>query len=313
MARDRLIIGSRGSQLALRQANWVKTRLEESFPGLLVEISIIKTSGDIITDAPLSKIGGKGLFTKEIEEALLEGRIDLAVHSLKDLPTALPSGLHLAAITEREEVRDAFVSNRFKGLNHLSRGARIGTSSLRRQSQLLYSRKDLEILNLRGNLDTRLRKLDMEQYDAIVLACAGLIRLGHTDRITEMIPVEQICPAIGQGALGIEARRDDGFTVDKLQRLNHRQTQLAAEAERAFLRRLGGGCQVPIAGYAHLENQQLRIQGVIASPDGLTLFRDTEAGEVANSGDAEILGTRLAEKLLARGAQVIIDMVFDGT
>jgi hydroxymethylbilane synthase len=313
MAMDRLIVGSRGSPLALRQANWVKACLEEGFPGFPIEISIIKTSGDIVADAPLSKIGGKGLFTKEIEEALLEGRIDLAVHSLKDLPTALPSGLQLAAITEREEVRDAFVSNSFKGLNHLPPKARIGTSSLRRQSQLLYSRKDLEILNLRGNLDTRLRKLDLGQYDAIVLACAGLIRLGHTDRITERIPVGQICPAIGQGALGIEARRDDGFTADKLKRLNHRETQLAAEAERAFLKRLGGGCQVPIAGFAHLENQQLRIQGVIASPDGLTLFRDTEAGEVDNSNDAETLGTRLAEKLLARGAQVIIDTVFDGT
>lgn len=313
MATDRLIIGSRGSQLALCQAHWVKARLQESSPGLLVETRIIKTSGDIITDAPLSKIGGKGLFTKEIEEALLEGQIDLAVHSLKDLPTTLPSGLCLAAVTEREEVRDAFVSNRFKSLNHLSRGARIGTSSLRRQSQLLYSRKDLELLNLRGNLDTRLRKLDLEQYDAIVLACAGLIRLGHADRITEIIPVEQICPAIGQGALGIEARLDDGFTVDKLQLLNHRQTQLAAEAERAFLRRLGGGCQVPIAGYALVEDRQLRMQGVIASPDGLRLFRDTEAGEVAGSTDAEILGNRLAEKLLAAGALVIIEAVFDKT
>ena len=221
MPRSKLIIGSRGSQLALVQANWAKERLVNQHPDLDVEIAVIKTSGDVFTEAPLSQIGGKGLFTKEIEEALLAKKIDLAVHSLKDLPTVLPHGLCLAAVSQREDVRDAFVSSKYRNLVELPTGAVVGTSSLRRQSQLLQIRSDLEIKNLRGNLDTRLRKLDEGRYDAIVLACAGLIRLGFAHRITEKIPTNQICPAVGQGALGIEARLGDAETSNRLQFLNH--------------------------------------------------------------------------------------------
>ena len=310
MASEKFILGSRGSQLALKQANWVKTALERSFPDHSVEVKIIRTSGDVIADAPLSQIGGKGLFTKEIEEALLERQIHLAVQSLKDLPTQLPVGLCLAAITAREDARDALVSKQFGSLAALPIGARIGTSSLRRQSQLLHLRRDLRILNLRGNLDTRLRKLETDQYDGIVLASAGLIRLGHADLITAPISVEELCPAVGQGALGIEARSDDTLILEKLQRLNHPETQLAAEAERAFLRKLGGGCQVPIAGYAQTAGERFRIQGVIASPDGLQLFRDSEEAKVEGSNQAQAVGQKLADKMLAAGAQAVVDEIF---
>ena len=313
MAKERIIVGSRGSRLALAQANWVNSSLERNFSGLSAEIKIIKTSGDVITDAPLSQIGGKGLFTKEIEEALLGRWIHLAVHSLKDLPTQLPSGLCLAAITAREDARDAFVSKRFGSLAELPAGARIGTSSLRRQSQLLHLRHDLRILNLRGNLDTRLRKLETGQYDGIVLASAGLIRLGHGDLVTAPIPVEDICPAIGQGALGIEARTDDTFILERVRSLNHPETQLAAEAERAFLKRLGGGCQVPIAGYAQTEGHRLRIRGVIASPDGLQFFLDSEEAKIEGCNDAQAVGRKLAEKMLTAGAQTIVDAIFSRT
>ena len=309
MGTERLIIGSRGSKLALNQTIWVKTELERNFSDLSIEVKIIKTSGDVIIDAPLSQIGGKGLFTKEIEEALLDRRVHLAVHSLKDLPTQLPPGLCLAAITAREDARDALVSNRYQSLDALPAGAHIGTSSLRRQSQLLHLRRDLRILNLRGNLDTRLRKLEVDQYDGIVLACAGLIRLGHADRITARIPVEVLCPAIGQGALGIEARIDNVFAIEKVKRLNHLETQLAAEAERAFLRRLGGGCQVPIAGYAQTDDHGLRIRGVIASPDGRQLYRDCEEARIEGPTEAEAVGRKLAERMLAAGAQTVIDAI----
>lgn len=304
LTSKRMIIGSRGSKLALFQANWVKSRLEASHSGLEVVIEIIKTSGDVFLDAPLSRIGGKGLFTKEIEDALLDQRIDVAVHSLKDLPTALPAGLSLAAVSQREDVRDAFLSNRHSSLAVLPSGARIGTSSLRRQSQLLCWRPDLQILNLRGNLDTRIRKLDEDQYDGILLACAGLNRLGLQERITERIPVERICPAIGQGALGIETREDDAATRSKLECLHHRKTALAVTAERAFLRCLGGGCQVPIAGHAWVEGEKLQMLGLVASPDGTQSVRDQAGAPFEN---AEDLGTRLAETLLASGAREIVE------
>lgn len=298
-----LTIGSRGSKLALFQANWVKGQLEASHPGLKVVIDIVKTSGDVFLDAPLSQIGGKGLFTKEIEDALLAGKIDLAVHSLKDLPTVLPDGLSLAAVSAREDVRDAFVSNKHRRLAELPTGARVGTSSLRRQSQLLRLRSDLEVANLRGNLDTRIRKLDENQYDAILLACAGLDRLGYQDRIAERLPIQQICPAVGQGALGIETRQTDEETRKRLQCLHDSATCLAVTSERAFLRQLGGGCQVPIAGYAWVEESRLQMLGLVASPDGKHLFR----GEAhAPLEDAERLGKHLAEKLLAGGAREIL-------
>jgi hydroxymethylbilane synthase len=269
----------------------------------VVEIKVIKTSGDIFTEAPLSQIGGKGLFTKEIEEALFRYEIDLAVHSLKDLPTVLPDGLCLAAVSEREDVRDAFLSNRCESLSDLPPGAVVGTGSLRRQSQLLHARDHVQVRNLRGNLETRIRKLEEGHYDAIILACAGLIRLGYGDRIRERISVDLICPAIGQGALGIEVRCDDALTCERVKCLNHSDTRLAVEAERALLRRLGGGCQVPIAGLARVENRELRMLGVIASPDGKKIYRHTAGSDLK---DPEGLGVRLAETLLDMGAQEIL-------
>jgi hydroxymethylbilane synthase len=304
MAPARLLIGSRGSRLAVVQANWVKEQLLIQNPDSQVEIVIIKTSGDVFTEAPLSRVGGKGLFTKEIEEALLERKIDLAVHSLKDLPTVLPQGLCLAAVSEREDPRDAFISNNYRSLAQLPVGAVVGTSSLRRQSQLLQIRSDLEVRNLRGNLETRLRKLDEGQYEAVVLACAGLIRLGLAHRITEKIPASQICPAIGQGALGIEARSEDTLTLERVESLNHKATRLAVEAERAFLKSLGGGCQVPIAGFARIADGKLQLDGVVASTDGKRICRHSLESDL---GQAEALGIRLAESLLAMGAREVLE------
>jgi hydroxymethylbilane synthase len=303
MDTSTLIIGSRGSKLALFQANWVKSQLESHYPRIEVRVEIIKTSGDVFLDSPLSQIGGKGLFTKEIEEALLASKIDLAVHSLKDLPTVLPDGLCLAAVSQREDVRDAFVSNQFDRLAELPLGACVGTSSLRRQSQVLALRNDLDIRNLRGNLETRLHKLDQGQYDAILLACAGLNRLGFGNRIRERIPVEQICPAIGQGALGMEARSRDVPTLEKLRCLDHRETHITVTAERALLRRLGGGCQVPIAGHAWIQDERLQMLSVVASVNGQHVVR---ARDSASLEDAEQLGSRLAESLLTKGARPIV-------
>jgi len=300
---NQLTIGSRGSKLALFQANWVKSKLEAAHSDLRVVIEIIKTSGDVFLDAPLSQIGGKGLFTKEIEDALLESRIDLAVHSLKDLPTVLPEGLSLGAVSSREDVRDAFLSNEHSSLVALPKGARVGTSSLRRQSQLLRLRSDLEVANLRGNLDTRIRKLDEKQYDAILLACAGLDRLGYQHRIVERLSVQQLCPAVGQGALGIEIRDTDDTTRNRLQCLHHTTTHSAVTAERAFLRRLGGGCQVPIAGHAWSEESRLEMLGIVASTDGQQLFRDQASAPIEQAAE---LGAQLAERLLASGASEIL-------
>ena len=298
-----ITIGSRGSKLALFQANWVKSQLEATHSDLEVVIEIIKTSGDVFLDAPLSQIGGKGLFTKEIEDALLDARIDLAVHSLKDLPTVLPAGLSLAAVSRREDVRDAFLSNEHRSLGALPKGARVGTSSLRRQSQLLRLRSDLEVANLRGNLDTRIRKLDEKQYGAILLACAGLDRLGYQHRIAERLSVQQLCPAVGQGALGIETRESDAATRSRLQCLHHPPTHSAVTAERAFLRRLGGGCQVPIAGHAWIEESRIEMLGVVASADGQQFFRDQASAPVEQAAQ---LGSQLAERLLANGASEIL-------
>jgi hydroxymethylbilane synthase len=300
---DQLTIGSRGSKLALFQANWTKSKLEAAHSDLRVDIKIIKTSGDVFLDAPLSQIGGKGLFTKEIEDALLDSRIDLAVHSLKDLPTVLPTGLSLAAVSSREDARDAFLSNDHHCLDALPKGSKVGTSSLRRQSQLLRLRPDLEVANLRGNVDTRIRKLDEKHYDAILLACAGLDRLGYQDRIVERLSVQQLCPAVGQGALAIEIRDMDDETRNRLQSLHHVPTHSAVTAERAFLRRLGGGCQVPIAGHAWIENSRLEMLGVVASTDGRQMFRDQASGSIEQ---ADALGTQLAERLLASGAREIL-------
>lgn len=304
----RLSIGSRGSQLALWQANWVKAELERR--GHAVNIQIIKTTGDRITDLPLAKAGTKGLFTKEIEEALLAGRVQLAVHSLKDLPTELPAGLALGAVPRREDPRDALVCGQAAGgarrLSELPAGVRVGTSSLRRSAQLLHARPDLAIEPLRGNLDTRLRKLGEGKLAAIVLASAGLHRMGWEGRISEYFQPEVMCPAVGQGALGVEVRADDAATREALVPLDDRATRLETTAERALLARLGGGCQVPIGALARLDHGgRLRMVAVVASPDGARLFR--AAGEGTEPAE---LGTRLAEQLLRDGAAQILEQVY---
>jgi hydroxymethylbilane synthase len=297
-----LTIGSRGSQLALWQANWVKSRLETL--GTECRIEIIKTTGDKIQDVPLAKVGSKGLFTKEIEEALLAGTIDLAVHSLKDLPTVLPEGLTLAAIPEREDVRDALVGTTLDALPH---GAKVGTSSLRRAAQLRALRPDLVLETIRGNVDTRLRKQAEGQYDAIVLAAAGLRRLGWADRIAQTLEPETMCPAVGQGALAIETRDDQGEGYHACRQLNHRETEAAVTAERAVLAALGGGCQVPIGAHAILNGDSMYLRAVVISPDGATLIKKNVTGPAANAAS---MGRALADELLAAGGREILDEVY---
>ena len=296
-----LVIGSRGSQLALWQAKWVAARLGER--GQATRIEIIKTTGDKITDVPLAKVGTKGLFTKEIEEALLDGRIDLAVHSLKDLPTEVPGGLTIAAIPEREDPRDALVG---AALRDWPPGAKVGTSSLRRAAQLRVERRDLSIESVRGNLDTRLRKLDEGQYDAIVLAAAGLRRLGWAHRIAEVLPPELMCPAVGQGALAVQTRTG-GEAREICAALDHAATRAAVTAERAVLASLGGGCQVPIGAYAQVSGETLRLIGVVIAPDGDRIVRKSDQGSVY---EAEQTGRRVGAALLADGARDILAQVY---
>jgi hydroxymethylbilane synthase len=302
-----LKIGTRGSQLALFQANWVKDRLSEVHPDLDVRLIKIKTTGDKIQDVPLAKIGGKGLFVKEIEESLLQKKIDLAVHSIKDVPTEFPQGLHLSVIAKREDPRDVFISRDGRTLKDLPQGAKIGTSSLRRQAQLLHFRSDLELIPLRGNLDTRLKKLKNMNLDGIVLALAGVRRLGLEERVTEIIPADLSLPAIGQGALGIETRMDDKEVEGQIRFLNDRDASIAVTAERAFLKRLEGGCQVPLAAFAQPEGMTLRVEGLVGSTDGKRLIRHRVEGPVEN---AESLGVQLAEILLGKGAREILDEVY---
>ncbi|MBI3653857.1 MAG: hydroxymethylbilane synthase [Acidobacteria bacterium] len=302
MTNDKLIIGTRGSLLALWQTNWVKAQLENHHRQLAVEIKIISTKGDRVQDISLPKLGqqGKGLFTQELEDAMFANEIDLAVHSLKDLPTKLPSGLSLAAICEREDGRDAFVARQgITAFPQLPESARVGTSSLRREAQLRASRPDLHILPVRGNVDTRLRKLDGGEYDAIILAAAGLRRLGYEARITQYLNAEVMLSAVGQGALGIETRDDDERVKALLKPLDHQATRLACTAERAFLKGLGGGCLVPIAAYCQVIDDALQLDGLVAKPDGTEIIRGQQN---AKSHDAETLGQRLAEELLSRGA-----------
>jgi hydroxymethylbilane synthase len=299
-------LGSRGSKLALWQAEFVKFEVERK-TGAGVEIVKIKTTGDMILDVPLARVGGKGLFVKEIEEALLSGRIDLAVHSMKDVPTDLPGELEIAAITTREDPRDAFLSNKVKRFEDLPKGARVGTSSLRRQTQLLGIRPDLVVVDNRGNLDTRIRKMEEGRFDAIILAAAGLRRLGWEQRITQILPEEISLPAIGQGALGIEIRRDDGRTREAVSFLNDRDTSHAVRAERGFLKRLEGGCQVPIAAYGRTEGNAISLHGMVGRPDGSEIIRGVARGTV---DDPEALGVDLAGQLLARGAKEILDEVY---
>jgi hydroxymethylbilane synthase len=308
MTKHKIVIATRGSKLALWQAEWIKSELEHIDSTLDVELNIIKTTGDKILDVPLAQVGGKGLFVKEIEEAMLRGEADLAVHSMKDVPTDLPQGLHLTTITKREDPRDAFIAGKdMKSFLDLPQGATVGTSSLRRICQLLNKRPDLRISQLRGNVDTRLRKLEEGQFDAIILATAGVKRLGHADKISERMSTDISLPAIGQGAVGIECRVDDEFINTLLAKLNHFETAVCVRAERAFLKKLEGGCQVPIAAYAQLIDGKVAMSGLVGSVDGKTLIKDTLEG---TPDEPETLGTALAEKLLAQGAKEILDEVY---
>jgi len=300
-------IATRKSALALWQADYVKARLEQAHPGLTVTLVPMVSRGDKLLDSPLSKIGGKGLFVKELENALLDNEADIAVHSMKDVPMDFPEGLGLFCICEREDPRDAFVSNTFKSLEALPAGSIVGTSSLRRQTQLLARRPDLQIRFLRGNVNTRLAKLDAGEYDAIILAAAGLIRLGFEDRITDSISIEDSLPAGGQGAVGIECRSADAEIHQLLAPLHHHDTAVRVTAERALNKHLNGGCQVPIACYAVLEGEQLWLRGLVGEPDGGRLL---SAQARAPQAEAERLGVEVAEALLRQGADQILKAVY---
>ena len=300
---QRIRIATRESLLAVWQAEYVASALRALHPGVEVELVKMKSQGDSILDVPLAKIGGKGLFVKELEQGLLNGDADIAVHSLKDVPMELPEGLHVPVVCTREDPRDAFVSNKYKSIDELPVGAVVGTSSMRRQCQLLEKRPDLQIHFLRGNVQTRLRKLDEGQYDAIILASAGLRRLGNEERITAYIDPMFMLPAVGQGAIGIECRTDDDRINVMLMGLNDPKTHARVLAERAMNRRLQGGCQVPIAGFAELEHGVIVLHGLVGTPDGKTIIRGNISGYPEN---AEELGTVLADDLLSRGADVIL-------
>ena len=310
MSTERIRIATRKSPLALWQAEHVRHRLQALHPGLQVELLTMSTQGDRILDSPLAKIGGKGLFVKELEQGMLDGRADLAVHSMKDVPAVLPDGLCLGAILDREDPRDAFVSMQYSSVDDLPEGARVGTSSLRRQCQLRARRPDLQILDLRGNVGTRLGKLDAGDYDAIVLACAGLKRLGLSARITHALTPEEMLPAIAQGVIGIECRIDDPRVRSLIEPLNHDETWRRTAAERAMNATLAGGCQAPVAGYSLLNAGVVELRGLVGQPDGSTIIR----GDISGSAEhAEALGKQLAEDLLSRGARTILDeLLSDG-
>ena len=307
MTDSRLRIATRKSSLALWQANHVRDALIARHPELDVELLTMTTQGDKILDTPLAKVGGKGLFVKELETGMLEGRADLAVHSMKDVPVEIPQGLCLAAVLPREDPRDVLISNTCSSIDELPQGARLGTSSLRRQSQLRARRPDLRILDLRGNVNTRLSKLDNGEYDAIMLAAAGVKRMGWEARITEFLPPEQFLPAIGQGAIGIEIRNDDARLHELVAELNDDQTAIRIAAERALNEALQGGCQVPIAGYSEISHGVILLRALVGRPDGTELVQGVISGKPE---DAEELGRVLAEDLLSRGAKQILDEVY---
>lgn len=307
MPKTTLTIATRKSPLALWQAEFVKSELEKVHRGLVVNLLTMSTQGDKILDAPLAKIGGKGLFVKELEKSILDGDADIAVHSMKDVPVDFPPGLFLPVICEREDPRDAFVSNVYSSWDALPKNARVGTSSLRRQCQLRALRPDLAIADLRGNVGSRLAKLDQNQFDAIILASAGLLRLGLSDRITQYLPTEVMLPAVGQGAVGIECRDADRPTLDLLRPLNHDATALRVMTERTLNHRLEGGCQVPIAGFAELKGAEIYLRGLVGYPDGSKLIRGERRGAV---GDANALAVSLADELLANGARKILSEIY---
>ncbi len=306
MTRELVRIATRGSKLALQQSEIIKETLEKLWPEIRFELQIIKTSGDKITDVPLAKVGGKGLFVKEIEDALADGSADLAVHSMKDVPADLPAGLEIVAVPEREDPRDALIMRKGKSIGDLCKGALIGTGSLRRSAQIRAMRPDFEVRDLRGNLDTRLRKLDEGLFDAIILAAAGLNRMGWQDRITMYMDPVEFMPAIGQGALAIEARSADHGTRHLLAPLDHPETAVAVRAERSLLKTLEGGCQVPIAGHARIAGKIVELSGLVASLDGRQLFRTARAAPLQ---DAVALGEKVAVELLDLGAKKILDEV----
>ncbi|HOS77329.1 MAG TPA: hydroxymethylbilane synthase [Syntrophales bacterium] len=300
-------MGTRGSQLALTQTNAVATEIRKRHPALTVEVQAIRTKGDIMQDVSLAKIGGKGLFVKEIEEALVRGEIDLAVHSMKDVPVELPAGLAIGIVTRREDPRDVLVSRDRLKLEALPEGARLGTGSLRRGFQLRNILPDVEIVSLRGNLDTRIRRVGTEGLDGVILAAAGIRRMGWVERVSQFIPVEVLLPAIGQGVLGIEHRSDDRELLEALAFLHDRETALAVTAERAFLADLGGGCQLPVAAYARLRGPELVLRGLVGSLDGRAMIRDEVRGA---ADDGATLGRRLASTILDRGGRAILETVY---
>ncbi|MBB5335244.1 hydroxymethylbilane synthase [Pectinatus brassicae] len=304
--KNKIVIGTRSSKLALWQAEYIADCLKKKYPDKSIELVHITTKGDRVLDVPLAKIGGKGLFTKELEMAMLDGTIDIAVHSLKDMPTVLPEGLQLAVISKRADVGDAFVSLKYNKFADLPAGAKVGTSSLRRKAQILHERPDLQICDLRGNVNTRLEKLEQGQFDAIILAAAGLKRLGYADKIKEILNQKICLPAVGQGALAIEARAEDQEILDLIEFLHDKETACATTAERSFLARVEGGCQVPVGVYGKVVAGKLEVEAVMASVDGKTLLRDKVTGELA---DAKKLGKGIAEKLLDRGGLAIMQEI----
>ncbi|PKQ15114.1 MAG: hydroxymethylbilane synthase [Actinobacteria bacterium HGW-Actinobacteria-7] len=303
--REKLVIGTRGSKLALWQSNYIKG-LAEEITGLPVELKIIKTTGDKILDVPLNKVGGKGLFTKELEVELMAGTVDLCVHSMKDVPTELPEGLYISATPPRVDPRDALVSGGGYDLVTLPQGARVGTSSLRRIAQVRNLRPDVEIVDVRGNLDTRMRKAEDGEVDVVILASAGITRMGWADRISSYIPTTQMISAVGQGAIGIEIRMDDEFMRELSEKLSDPDTLTCVTAERVVMRRLEGGCQVPIGAYARLDGDVLVMDAMVGSVDGTTIIRDTLEGP---AGDPIALGERMVQSLLAKGAHAILEVV----
>ncbi|MBM4166190.1 MAG: hydroxymethylbilane synthase [Ignavibacteria bacterium] len=304
--KTKLIIGTRGSKLALWQTNFVKTQLEKYFPEIIFEINIIKTTGDKILDSPLSQIGDKALFTKELENALLKKEIDFAVHSLKDLPTQLPDGLLLASVLEREKPNDVLISKNNMKLSELPKNAIVATGSLRRTSQLLHYRNDLQIVDLRGNVDTRFKKFDESNWNAMLLAYAGVKRMNYEERISEIVSTEILLPAVGQAAIGIETRNEDEISKQVVATINHSEAEIATKSERSFLRRLEGGCQIPIGANATVVNEKLFLQGMIASLNGKILLRYSISGII---DEAELLGISLAETLLAKGGDKILEEI----
>jgi len=305
--RLKIRIGTRKSKLALWQANHIASLLKQHFPDIQIEIIKITTKGDKILDVPLAKVGGKGLFVKEIEEAMLRNEIDIAVHSLKDVPTYFPEGLGIVAVPEREDPRDAFLSLKYSSIEEMGKGAVLGTSSLRRKAQILTKRDDLDIKDLRGNVDTRIRKMEEGQFEGIILAYAGLKRLGLDGKVKQVFDTDYMIPAVAQGLLGIEARLDDQKTMEIVSVLNHKESWIRAEAERAFLKRLEGGCQVPLAGYSEINKNTITITGFVSDLEGRRVFKDKISGSI---NSPEQLGVELAEKLLDMGAREVLQEIY---